>query len=243
MKKFIFSFLIVISFSACGVDTASSSKDVEVIIIEEPKVVIPTDSDLIVFDSINSNPVVSMPSDINDSTNIDDPGVVVTPDIPVVNPSISEFDVDGAIEDKNACTSSGFADPVLDASYGGEEIWENGASSSIAVKNLGGELVSVGLVIRSEYVSQDYENTLVTMYYRSPPSTLDLDVQGVANYKMDGVFFISYDLAWVDESLPNVDNVIYVKSKKTLKPSCYRLTLNSVVGNEINIQKVYRTRL
>ena len=240
MLKYIFAILIIASFNACGVDTASSSKEKEV---EEQKDIVATDSDLIVFDPIDANPVVIIPVDINSTPdeNGSEGGDDIIPEVPPVNQSTSEFDVVGAIADPNACTISGtksYNDPVPDASYGGELDGENGSASAIATV---GEK-QVGLVISSEYLSQEYADTWVTLFYRSAPDSVDLGVQGVASYKMDDVFFISYDIAWADESIPDIDNVVYVKSDKTAKPSCYRLTLNSVVGSEIDVQKVYRVR-
>ena len=231
MFKFVFAFFITIFFSACGVDTASSVKEPIVIVPDEPEVVIPTDADLVVFDSIDSNPVVTITDDniTQDPNSGDEP---IDP-VPTVNPSTSEFDTVDAIADPNACNVN--YSIVSDASYSGDREWENGSASAIADGK--------GLVIRSEYLSQNYEDTKVQLFYRKAPSTLDLNIQGVASYKMDSVFYISYDLAWADESIPDIDNIVYVRSEKTLKPSCYRLTLNSIDGNEIDVQKVYRTLL
>ena len=233
MFKFVFAFFVTIFFSACGVDTASSVKEPIVAVTSEPEVVIPTDANLVVFDSIDSNPVIT----VTDNNTTDGSGSgdtnSTTPDVPTVNPSTSEFDTVDAIADVNACNVN--YGIVSDASYSGDKDWENGSASAI--------VDGKGLVIRSEYLSQNYADTKVQLFYRNAPSTLDLGNQGVTSYTMDGVFYISYDLAWADESISGIDNIVYVKSDKTSKPSCYRLTLNSIDGSKINVQKVYRTLL
>ena len=223
MMKFALSFLITVFFCACGVDTSSSSRETDLEVL--------SDSDLVVSNPIDPNPI-----DLGGSTDPDTPNTPDTPDTPViiVNPSLSDFDTVGAIEDANACNVATYRF-VSDASYGGQEDGENGASSSIADGQ--------GLVIRSEYLSQDYLSTWVILYHKSFPTPSDLNLQGVANYTMIDVFSLSYDLAWADESIAGVDNIVYVKSDKSEKPSCYRLTLNTIVGDEIDVQKVYRVRL
>ena len=221
MFKFVIAFFITVFLSACGVDTSSSAS--------ESGNEVSTDSDLVVSNTIDPNPImdVSDGSDGTDSSDSsDDP-------IETVNPNISDFDTVGAIEDSNACNSN--YNIVNDASYGGELDGENGANGAIANDQ--------GLVIRSEYLSQDYQSTWVMLYYNRFPTFDDLNQQGSQSYTMDNVFNLSYDLAWVDESIEGIDNIVYVQSEKTEKPSCYRLTLNSITGSEIDVQKVYRVRL
>ena len=232
MLKFVLFFLMTVFFSACGVDTSSSPAESSGTVL--------TDSDLVISDPIDSNPVVQdsgtddsgtddsgTDDSGTDDSGTDEPGI----DEPSVNPNSSSFDTVGAIEDPNACNPN-FYNFVKDASYGGELDGENGASSAI--------VDGQGLVVRSEYLSQDYATTWVTLFYKSFPSPDDLNLQGVTSYKMENVFYISYDLAWADESIPNINNRVYIQSDKGEKPACYRLDLNNIVGSQLDIQKVYR---
>jgi capsule polysaccharide export protein KpsC/LpsZ len=83
--------------------------------------------------------------------------------------------------------------------------------------------------------------TWTTLFYKPFPDLTSFNLQGLSTpHKMDGVFSLIYDLAWVDESIPNIDNVMYVQSAQYLKPTCYRVTLNSINSAEIDVQKVYR---
>ena len=229
MLKFLLFLLITVFLSACGVDTSSSPAESSGAVL--------TDSDLVVSDPIDSNPVVEDSG--TDEPGIDEPGTDEPgtdepgTDEPSVNPNKSDFDTVDAIEDSNACNSN--YSFVRDASYGGDEDGANGASSSISDGQ--------GLVVRSEYLSQDYATTWVTLFHKSFPNSDNLGLQGVSSYKMENVFYISYDLAWADESIPNIDNRIYIQSDKGDKPACYRLDLNNIDGSQLDIQKVYRLRL
>ena len=230
MLKFVLFFLMTVFFSACGVDTSSSPAESSGTVL--------TDSDLVISDPIDSNPVVQDPG--TDEPGTSDPGTsdpgTSDPGTsePAVNPSKSYFDTVDAIEDPNACNSS-FYNFVRDASYGGEQDGENSASSVI--------IDGQGLVVRSEYLSQDYATTWVTLFYKPFPTPDNLGLQGVSSYKMENVFYISYDLAWADESIPNINNRVYIQSDKGEKPACYRLDLNNIVGSQLDVQKVYRLRL
>jgi hypothetical protein len=224
IKMFIFgiAFFVTVLLGGCGIDTSSSPSSVEQG---------GTTSDVVISNPINVNPIV-VDSAISDENSSDANTSVV--EYPAVNPADSDFDTVNALEDSNACNSGTYR-IVSDASYGGELDGENGASSMIADGQ--------GLVIRSEYLSQDYKSTWVTLYHRSFPTPNNLNLQGVANYTMDGVFALSYDLAWADKSISGIDNIVYVQSDKSEKPACYRLTLDTIVGNEIKVQKVYRKRI
>ena len=167
---------------------------------------------------------------------VTDPNVT-DPDIVDTDPGTgidSIFDTSNAIEDPNACTISGYR-TASDASYGGSLLGENGSDGFV--------IADSGLVIRSEHLSQDNLSTWVTLFYKGFPSSGDLNNQGVTSYKMEGVFYLSYDIAWSDESIVGIDNRMYVQSDKDEKPVCYRLDLNNISGSLIDIQKVYRVSL
>jgi hypothetical protein len=226
MLKFVDVFLIAIFFTGCGIDTSSSPLDNSTVTEANMTNLIDlnlTDLNQVIVD-LNST------TDENSSTGtVDDGGTVV-----VVNPDSSNYDTVGAIEDPNSCNSATYR-IVSDASYGGSLSGENGASGFTSEGQ--------GLVIRSEYLSQDYASTWVHLYHKSFPTPENLGLQGSASYRMDGVFQLSYDLAWADKSISGIDNVVYVQSDKDKKPACYRLTLDSIIGSEIKVQKVFRKKL
>lgn len=146
----------------------------------------------------------------------------------------SAFDYVDAIEDPLACTTNSGYRVASDASYDGSSLSENGASGFI--------IQDQGLVLRSEHMSQDNKSTVITLFYKKFPSVENLNIQGVTSYKMEGVFYLSYDIAWSDTSIAGIDNTMYLQSNKNTPPSCYRLKLNSAIGSQIDVQKVYRVR-
>ena len=174
------------------------------------------------------------PGDTVDPDNGDttDPGDSGTTD---PDPADSIFDTTGdVVYDADSCNAN-FYRTASDASYNGGGISENGSSFF----NVEGQ----GLQIRSEHLVSDpadASNTWVTLFYKTFPSQSDLGLQGSTTYLMDGFFFLSYDIAWSDESIPGISNTLYVQSAQTTKPSCYRLVLDSVTGQDISVQKVYR---
>jgi len=224
MMKFGFAFLLTVFFNACGVDTSSSSKEM---VMEQL-----TDSDLIASNPIDPNPVDSTQTDesTGSTDETDETDETVAPTVS----GVTDFDTQNAIEDPNGCYPGTYR-IIKDASYGGQSEAENGAAGSVAQDQ--------GLVINSDYLSQEYLDTWVTLYYKGFPTSSDLGVQGATTYTMSGVFALSYDLAWADESISGIDNIVYVQSEKTAKPSCYRVTLNSIDPSNIDIQKVYRLSL
>ncbi len=182
------------------------------------------------YDSTTSG--TSVPTDPND-TNPTDP---TSPESNTSDPDAidSTFDTLGAVYDANACNVNSYKF-VSDTSYSGTQTGENGASLLSVIGN--------GLMIGSEHLEPDTNNaskTWVTLFYKSFPDPASLDIQGYASYLMDGVFYLSYDIAWSDESIPNVDNTVYIQSVKDEKPACYRAVLNSAIGSDIDVQKVYR---
>lgn len=212
MYKFVFSLLLIFLISACGVITSSS---------ETKKLSPPTDG--------NNTDINGTDDDPGDGDGDGGDGGGGTPD-----PG-SIFDTDNAIYDANACNAAAAYRTASDASYGGDEIGENGAAFFI--------IDGQGLQIRSEHLESetaDLDKTWVTLFYKSFPDSTNLNIQGAAGYKMEGVFYLFYDIAWSDESIGGIDNTLYVQSYKDKKPVCYRLILNSVTGNQIDVQKVYR---
>jgi len=211
---------IVLFVSACGVDTSSS-----------------VSSDKVVSSDTNTTAgggsVIGDTNTTSGDTNTTD---VVSGD---TNTTLKDkvpdtaFDYVDAVEDPNACTTRGYR-VASDASYDGSSPSENGASGFI--------IADQGLVIRSEYLSQENSSTWVTLFYKGFPTIDDLNLQGVTSYKMDGVFYLSFDKAWSDKSIPDVTNRMYLQSKKDEVPDCYRLDLNNTIGSRIGVQKVYRLR-
>lgn len=151
----------------------------------------------------------------------------------------SIFDSEDAEEDPNACNPNSYRF-ARDASFGGSGEGENGAGLFF----VNGQ----GLWIGSEHLEADATNrdkTWVTLFYKSFPSPSLLNQQGSTSYLMQGVFLLSYDIAWSDASIPGVDNTVYVQSanfdvENGEKPKCYRAVLNSTIGSQIEVTKVYR---
>lgn len=182
-------------------------------------------------------------SSANGDGNVTDPDNNVTdPDDNTTDPDIPDnpddptsiFDTVNAIYDANACNAN-FYRVVSDASYAGNQTGENGAGFYAAEGQ--------GLEIRSEHLEAEVENldkTWVSLYYKSFPDPSALNKQGLTSYLMDGVFYLTYDMAWSDESVAGLDNTLYVKTLKNAKPFCYRLVLNTAIGSMIDVQKVYR---
>ncbi|MDO8454151.1 MAG: hypothetical protein Q7S59_06225 [Sulfurimonas sp.] len=220
--KLLVSIFVIVFLCSCGVDTSSNSANSSAT----------TNGDIgIGLDLIDPNPIHSDSNTTNDNNSTDDNssnggGSTVTPE--------SDFDTVGAIYDASACNASTYQ-IARDASYNGVNVGENG-SDFFSVK-------SQGLEIRSEHLEGDSVNggkTWVTLFYKSFPDIRNLNLQGYTSYVMDGVFFLTYDIAWSDKSIAGIDNTMYVQSAITTKPSCYRLILNNVVGTQISMKKVYR---
>ena len=214
MFKFLLILVTVVFLSACGVDTSSS-----------PYITAANTGDN--TDTPDDN-ITSSDDNITDDDGTSTGGGTSSGD------TESLFDTVDAIEDPNACTSNGYR-VASDASYGGSLTGENGSDGFVIPEH--------GLVIRSEYLSQEDASTWVTLFYKGFPSFEDLNLQGTTSYKMDNVFYISYDLAWADESISGINNRMYVQSSKAEKLLCYRLDLNNITGSLIGIQKVYRISL
>jgi len=212
--------LLGVFFVSCGVDTSSSSNN--------------TLSAIDSANVINPNPVSSNSTNATKDSN----STNVIKDSNSSNVSNCNentiYDCNNAILDQNSC-SAGTYKIAQDASYNGTNPAENGSDFF----NINGE----GLAIRSEHLEGSAANsakTWVTLFYKSFPSSSNLGSQGYTSYLLAGFFQITYDIAWSDTSIPNVDRTMYVKTNQGVKPACYRLILNNVDGTLINAQKVYR---
>jgi len=220
MSKYIVLSLTLLLLNACGVDTSSSTTSR----------LAPSQSG----DVIDPNPVEgSNPSNPTDPSNPSNPTDPSNPSDPDCAES-AVFECSNAQKDANACNPS-FYKVKSDASYNGDNPGENGATFSVVDGH--------GLEFRSEHQEGDplkADKTWVTLFYKNFPAPGSLGIQGYTSYTKSDVFFITYDIAWSDTSIPNIDNTVYMKSDKTDIPTCYRLKLNSVSGSNIDIQKVYR---
>ena len=226
MFKFVGFVLVLLFLVGCGVETSSSVSSSELIPTDNTSTQSQTDDTTKTDTTVDENTTdvvdtdTKVPADTN-KTEIQDE----VPD--------TAFDYVDAIEDPDACSISNYR-MASDASYDGESSAENGSQGFVVDEQ--------GLVIRSEHMSQDNASTWVMLFYKSFPSAENLNNQGVTSYKMDGVFYISYDIAWSDESISGIDRRMYVQSNKDSVPDCYRLDLNSSIGSLIGVQKVYRLR-
>jgi len=221
-------FFLLFLLSGCGVETSSSVSSNTGTVIDtttNPSTTPDTGTD-----SGTSDTNSTTSSDDNTTSVVDSNDTTTQPDVEVPD---TAFDYVDAIEDPNACSTIGYR-VVSDASYDGASSSENGASGFIVADQ--------GLVLRSEWMSQDNASTWVTLFYKGFPSVEDLNNQGVTSYKMEDVFYLSYDIAWSDESIEGITRTMYLQSKKDEIPDCYRLELNSTIGSRIGVQKVYRVR-
>lgn len=223
MIVFIMSVLLL---NSCGVNTSSSSSDSA------------NDSNnngtpIIELDLIDPNPIVdSNISSDNPNTGDGDAGEVDTGTDTIKENS--SFDTLNAIYDPNACDAATYY-TARDASYNGDKKGENGTDYF----SVEGE----GLSIASAHAEGDpslQDKTWVTLYYKHFPSEAHFGLQGVTHSSLQSVFYLTYDVAWSDESISGIDNTVYVRSQKSEKPSCYRVVLENVVGTNNKIQKVYR---
>jgi hypothetical protein len=146
----------------------------------------------------------------------------------------SVFDTKDAVYDPNGCDALNYR-TARDASYNGVNKGENG-SDFFSVSGQGLEIRSEHLEGSSTYL----DKTWVILFYKTFPDRASLGLQGYTGYLMEGVFYLSYDIAWSDQSIGGIDNTIYIQSNKDTKPACYRLVLNNIVGTLIDVQKVYR---
>ena len=216
MPHFLLVFFVSLFFVACGVDTSSS--------VSDPKANKPV--------SQTTPGGVTQPvdgqqtSDTNVSTDVNNTNVD--------HAKNSLFDTNGAEYDPYACNGNLYR-VASDASYSGTKSGENGAT----LFPVNGQ----GLWIGSEHLEAEPENkdkTWVMLFYKAFPDPASLGVQGSTSYTMNGVFQISYDIAWSDTSISGVDNKVYVQSANGKKPSCYRMYLNQVDGSKLEVTKVYR---
>lgn len=232
MRLLVFS-LIIVSMSSCSVDTSSSYK------LDLNSTVKP-DTNITKPDTNTTKPDANTTKPDTNSTKPD--ANSTKPDSNTADDCVDAiFDCKNAVLDKNACDVNRY-NLASDASYGGSKDGENGASSF--------KVDNEGLWIQSGHLEAEpskKDRTWVHLYYKKFPDSYKsaLGNQGDASYVMKGVFMLSYDIAWSDESISGIDNVLYVQSSNYdkdggEKPSCYRTTLNNVSGSKIDVTKVYR---
>ena len=223
MKRLFSLVFIGFLLSACGVNTSSSDKrSVTNSALSDPSNV------------INSNPVSSTGSTGSTDSNSSggSTGSGGSTDLNCSDTAVLECT--NAVFDANACTASTYK-IAQDAAYDGTSVGENGSKFF--------NVVGQGLAIKSEYLvgsSADAAKTWVTLFYKAFPSPQNLGLQGYTSYSMKGFFDLSYDIAWSDASIANIDRTMYVKTNQGNLPVCHRLILNNIDGTLINVQKVYR---
>jgi len=218
-------YVVAIIFIGCGVDTSSSTSSNN-IINQEQNVNTNQETGTGVNPGGNNqqNPDTNVSVDINNSANA------------IEN---SMFDTTNAVYDSSACNANIYR-VASDASYGGSKSGENGSGLFQATDSSGN---TQGLWIGSEHLEAEPDKrkkTWVILYYKSFPDPSSLNTQGETSYTMDGVFQLSYDIAWSDKSINGIDNKVYVQSANGEKPSCYRIYLDKEIGSQLEVTKVYR---
>lgn len=242
MFKLFIYVLIIVFISACGVDTASSSKDAgttDVVIDDDNSNGSDNDNDL---DLIDPNPIDNSgdvdlidPNPINndgtdDNTTVPDNNTTV-PDnnetvIDPVDQADSIFDVTGAVEDEFACIKL----------Y--EDGYTNNVISDDAVDYLGETDLEDGVGINSRYAYNfDASKTEVKLFYYDLKPSRDMFMETI-NLDKYNVFI---DTAWAQ----NDETVFYVKTPidKDGLYGCYRLDAETIdVDGEVTVTKVYRVK-
>ena len=255
LKLLSLSFLIIF-FSSCGVDTASSVPNVPKESNEEtvPKpiiidsIVIETIDGLSDLDLINKNPIgtdLDNP-DLLDPNKIDDQGLLdpngiddnvttppddntTVPDDDVPNDgSISDYDTEGAIEDPFACI-------IGDSNNG----YTNNTVSDTSIDNRGimDEEDGVGINSAMPYNDDISKTKVIVFYYDLKPArTMEVISTYGINYRVD------VDTGWAS----NDETVLYVQTPKDQNDlyGCYRYELNSIdVNSALASVKVYRNKI
>ncbi len=218
MLKFCLIIITLLLLNSCGVNTSSSSSR--------------NSKSLNQTGSTNGSNTNNSGSDNNDTNSSGSTTSTSSLDDALFDTVDAEFDA-------NACDGSTYKF-ASDASFGGSEEGANGSSLFFVADQ--------GLWIGSEHLEADAQSrnkTWVILYYKSFPDSTLLNTQGSTSYIKEGIFVLSYDIAWTDASIPNVDNTVYVlsanyDSDKGEKPSCYRAKLSSVSGSSLSVSKVYR---
>ena len=228
MMKTAFVLLVALLLNSCGVDTSSSSK--------EPTVTT-NSGDVIDQNPIGGGDTISNGSGTSNSSGTSNgsngSGSSGSSTEPLCDEN-STFECKDATYDVHACDPTSYR-VASDASYNGASLSENGSDFF--------EVRDQGLWIKSEHLegsSADQDKTWVMLYYKPFPEPTSLKNQGYTSYVMDGVFYLTYDIAWSDGSINGLDNRLYVQSNKNSTPACFKVTLNNVDGKLIDVQKVYR---
>ena len=243
LKLLSLSFFIVF-FSSCGVDTASSVPNVpqepDEETVPKPIIIDPIIGDTIDglndLDLINRNPIgpdldnpdLIDPNEIDDNitTPPDDNTTVPADDIPN-DGSISDYDTQGAIEDKFACI-------IGDINNG----YTNNTVSDTSIDNRGAmdEEDGVGINSGLPYNDDISKTKVIAFYYDLKPSrTMDVVSVYGSNYRVD------VDTGWAN----NDETVIYVQTPKDENDlyGCYRYELSSIDTNSaLTSVKVYRNK-
>lgn len=244
LKLLSLSFLIIF-FSSCGVDTASSVPNVpqepDEETVPKPIIIDPIIGDTIDglsdLDLINKNPIgndfdnpdLLDPNEIDDNitTPPDDNTTVPNDDVPN-DGSVSDFDTQGAIEDPFACM-------IGDSNAG----YTNNSVSDTSIDNRGVMDEEDGIGINSGVpYNDDISQTKVIVFYYDlkPARTMDVISTYGLNYRFD------VDTGWAS----NDETLIYVQTPKDQNDlyGCYRYELSSIdVNSALTSVKVYRNKI
>lgn len=221
MIKLVTSLVVIISITSCGVNTSSSSSD-----STHPASATGSTS------STDTNATTAAADSTGTTAGSTDTNV--TAQTSKNCDTNTRYECNDAVYDANCCSALSYK-TASDASYNGTDPAENGSDFF--------NVANEGLSIRSEHLegsASDAAKTWVTLYYKSFPTPSDLGLQGYTSRLKTGLFHLSYDIAWSDTSIPNVDRTMYVRTNQGTKPACYRVNLNSVDGASIDVQKVYK---
>lgn len=225
MFKLIFYFVVIVFLSACGVDTSSSTTQIEdnepIIVVEEKQI---EDLDLIISNPIYVDTIDDGNISESNESNVTDEEVVEG----IPNDGTSIFDTVGALEDPYGCMIgnpvNGFTDKVLkddsvDAQTTTDSEYGIGANSRFPIKDI-------------------LEETQITVYYQALKPARNMKMVSI----YESLYRIDIDTAWANNDV----NTIYVRTPKDENDlySCYKYDLNNIelAGTTIGV-KVYRKEL
>ena len=227
MVKSVILISVVTLLVSCGVDTSSSSRSS---VNENTTVQEPT-SGYIPNPLVDLNPIGDGNSTVSgngtgsgDGTNT---GGGTTPPPTDVDQSDSDFDINGAIEDKFSCllgdTNNGFTNNVL----------KDGSNDYLGTID-----EEDGLGINSRYsYNVDATKTEVALYYYDLQIGRSFDIKSIVSDD----YTVSIDTAWAD----NEKSILYVRTPRDGNDlyGCYRYDVKKLdVDGSVAITKVYRLK-
>ncbi len=189
--------LVMVGFTGCGVDTASSGVPSSIDIVVE---------DVVTSDSNETNTTQDVVvSDTNDTTTTNTDTTTDEDREPI-------FESSGAVYDENACNSSWATAPIL------QDNNENDDRETSDDAN--------GIAVMSYYTETGYvENSNVIVYYKTITGETGNLAFRKNGYFDNSQFRIEYDPVWITE--PNNTIYVETPKLDNELKTCYKIIINS----------------